>query len=62
LGSILNRGIRTQNMQMILSGTGALMLIAIILDGIMGVLEKRLAGEPRRAHQKSSGTGSGFWQ
>jgi osmoprotectant transport system permease protein len=42
LGSILNRGIRTQNMQMILSGTGALMLIAIILDGIMGVLEKSL--------------------
>jgi osmoprotectant transport system permease protein len=43
LGSILNRGIRIQSLPMILPVPGALMLIAIILDGIMGVVEKRLA-------------------
>lgn len=39
LGSIINRGIRIQNMQMILSGTLALMLIAVVLDLLMGRVE-----------------------
>lgn len=41
LGSILNRGIRLQNMQMILGGTAALMAIAVVLDVLMGLFENR---------------------
>ena len=43
LGSILNRGIRIQSLPLLLAGTGALMLIALLLDGAMGIVEKRLA-------------------
>jgi osmoprotectant transport system permease protein len=43
LGSILNRGIRIQSLPLLLTGTGALMLIALLLDGAMGIVEKRLA-------------------
>ena len=43
LGSILNRGIRIQSLHLILVGTGSLMLIALLLDGAMGLVEKRLA-------------------
>ena len=40
LGSIINRGIRVQDMSLILSGTGALMVISVALDLLMGWFEK----------------------
>jgi len=42
LGSIINRGIRIQNMQMILSGTLALVVMAILFDTVMAFVEKKL--------------------
>jgi osmoprotectant transport system permease protein len=42
LGSIINQGIRTQNMKLILSGTLTLMAMAVIFDGVMALIEKRL--------------------
>ena len=42
LGSIIYQGIRTQNMKLILSGTLSLMAMAIIFDGGMALIEKRL--------------------
>ena len=42
LGSILNRGIRVQDMGLILQGTGALMVIAMVLDLLMGLCENKL--------------------
>lgn len=52
LGSVINRGIRIQDMRLILSATGALMLIAMILDLTMGAIERHLEkanGISRRA-------------
>ncbi|MCI8328453.1 MAG: ABC transporter permease subunit [Oscillibacter sp.] len=40
LGSVINRGIRVQDMGLILSGTGALMVISVALDLLMGWFEK----------------------
>ena len=40
LGSVINRGIRVQDMALILSGTGALMVISVALDFLMGWFEK----------------------
>lgn len=42
LGGVLNRGIRIQDMDLILIGTGALMVIAIVLDTLMGVFERHI--------------------
>ena len=42
LGGIINRGIRIQDMTLILSGTGALMVIAVILDLLMGWFENQM--------------------
>ena len=42
LGSILYRGIHIQNMQLIMSGTLALMGMAVLFDGVMALIEKRL--------------------
>lgn len=42
LGSVINRGIRVQDMGLILSGTGALMAISIALDGLCGWFEKNI--------------------
>lgn len=39
LGGIINRGIRVQDMSLILSGTAALMIIAVALDLLMGRME-----------------------
>ncbi len=47
LGSIINRGIRIQNMQLVFSGTISLMIIAIVLDNGMGMIEKRLTNKYR---------------
>lgn len=42
IGSVLNRGIRIQDMGMILQGTAILMLIAVVLDLLMMWFEKRM--------------------
>jgi len=42
LGSIINQGIRTQNMRLILFGTGTLMAMAVLFDGGMALIEKKL--------------------
>lgn len=42
LGGIINRGIRIQDMKLILSGTGVLMGIAVILDTVLGWFERRM--------------------
>lgn len=42
IGAILNRGIRIQDMSMILNGTLILMLIAIALDLLMGFFERKI--------------------
>ena len=42
LGSIITRGIRIQDMGLILSGTGALMIIAVVLDLLMGAFEQKM--------------------
>lgn len=49
LGSVINRGIRVADMGLILSATGALMVIAVTLDVAMGWIEGRL----RKAHGMS---------
>lgn len=42
LGSVIYRGIRVQNMGLILSSTLALMAMAVVFDIIMAAVEKRL--------------------
>lgn len=42
LGSVINRGIRVQDMSLILSGTGALMSISVVLDCLCGWFEKNI--------------------
>lgn len=52
LGSVINRGIRISDMGMILSATGALMVIAVLLDLAMGWFEghlKKTHGASRRS-------------
>lgn len=46
IGSVLNRGIRIQDMSLILKGTAALMVIAMVLDFLMGLFE----GKMRKSH------------
>ena len=42
LGALINQGIRTQNIQKILSGSHSLMAMAVIFDAVMAWIEKRL--------------------
>ena len=42
LGTIIYRGIHIQSLPLILSGTVSLMLMAIVLDGAMALIERRL--------------------
>ena len=42
LGSVIYRGIRTSNMELIFSSTAALIVLATGCDGIMALVEKRL--------------------
>ena len=42
LGSIINQGIRTQNMRLIFSGTLTLMAMAVVFDAGMALIEKRM--------------------
>lgn len=53
LGGIINRGIRIQDMSMILGGTAALMVIAVLLDFFMSQLENKI--------RKSNGSGKSLW-
>ena len=43
LGQILYRGVRTQNMKMIVSGTVALIIMSLVIDGAMAFYEKKLS-------------------
>lgn len=54
LGSVINRGIRIQDMSLILMGTGALMIIAVVLDLLMGAFEQKI----RKAR---GGAGKKLW-
>lgn len=47
IGSMINSGIRQRNMDLILSGTVALMVMALLLDGLMAWIEHRL-NDPKR--------------
>ena len=42
LGTVIYQGIRVSSMKQILFGTAALMAMALLIDGIMGLIEKRL--------------------
>ncbi len=42
LGAVLYQGIRVGSMSQILFGTAALMVMAFVIDGIMGLIERRL--------------------
>ncbi|MEA4965566.1 MAG: glycine betaine ABC transporter substrate-binding protein [Oscillospiraceae bacterium] len=53
LGGVLNRSIRIQDMRMLLAGTAALMVIAMVLDLLMGAFEKRV--------EKRRGGGKRLW-
>ncbi len=44
LGSILYRGIRIQNISMILEGTLALIAMSVLFDTVLGYLEKKVFG------------------
>ncbi len=46
VGGVMNRAIRTQDMKMILAATGALMVIAVILDLLMSFSENQI----RKSH------------
>lgn len=48
LGSILYRGIRIQNFELIVKGTLTLMLMSVLFDYLLGLVEKRYGG----AHEK----------
>ncbi|MGE4277868.1 MAG: ABC transporter permease, partial [Lawsonibacter sp.] len=43
LGSVINQGIRTQNMRLILSSTITLMAMAVLFDSSMALIEKKLS-------------------
>ena len=47
IGSIIHRGVRVSNMDMVMSGTLTLMAMAVVCDGLMSLIEKRL-------HRRSS--------
>lgn len=47
LGGIITQGIRTQNMSKILLGTGALMVIAVLIDTGMSLIEKQAKKQKR---------------
>lgn len=55
IGGVINTGIRRRDMVMILSGTGALMVMALGLDLVMGWAERRInqrtsSAKPRHFH------------
>jgi len=42
LGSVIQRGIRVQNMRLIMTGTVTLMAMAVALDTVLALIEKRI--------------------
>lgn len=52
LGSIITRGIRISDMKLILMGTGVLMVIAVVLDLLMGWFEQHLKSSGGRKLSK----------
>lgn len=42
LGDVIYQGIRVQSMKQILFGTASLMAMALLIDGVMGLVERRL--------------------
>lgn len=48
IGNIINSGIRQRNMELILYGTLALMAMALVLDLVMGFVERRLNSHTRK--------------
>ncbi len=52
IGNIINSGIRRRDMELILSGTLALMAMALLLDMVMGYVERRLNS---RTHKRFPG-------
>lgn len=48
IGSAINSGIRQRNMTLILSGTAAMMAMALLLDGLMALIEHRLKNRRRK--------------
>lgn len=51
LGSILYRGIRIQNMDMIIKGTLTLMVMSVLFDYLLGLIEKRQGGLYEQANE-----------
>lgn len=49
LGGLINRGIRIQNMSLILQGMLAIMIMALSFDGIMTYIENRLQRRYKKA-------------
>ncbi|MGI6028062.1 MAG: glycine betaine ABC transporter substrate-binding protein [Candidatus Heteroscillospira sp.] len=47
LGGVITQGIRVSSMEIILSATGVLMLIAVVLDAVMSWFEKQLLRDKR---------------
>lgn len=48
IGGIINTGIRRRDMSMILSGTGALMVMALVIDFLMAWAERRISSRKTR--------------
>lgn len=60
IGNIINSGIRQQNMDLILSGTLALMGMALLLDLFMGLAEHRISNKTRKRLPKWLSLGGGI--
>lgn len=56
LGGILNRAIRIQDMSLLLAGTGVLMVIALVLDWLMGAFERTVQKNKKTGSRKMWGS------
>ena len=59
LGNLINTGIRRNDVAMILSGTAALMAMALLLDNLMAVCERRMPRPARRSPPAAHGRRGG---
>lgn len=61
LGNLINTGIRRNDVAMILSGTAALMAMALLLDNLMAFCERRMGRRDSRrpAHGRRGGRPGG---
>ena len=60
IGNIINSGIRQQNMELILSGTAAMMVMALLLDLFMGLAEHRISNKTRKRLPRWASLGGGI--